>query len=79
MGEILTREKETTDSRRRIVSFSSEKPYNRWFGPEILDHGGNGPNLSRLNAVGVVLFNHDPDQVLGKILRSEERRVGKEC
>ncbi len=70
MGEILTREKETTDSRRRIVSFSSEKPYNRWFGPEILDHGGNGPNLSRLNAVGVVLFNHDPDQVLGKILRA---------
>lgn len=38
MGEILIRQEEGQDSRRRTVSFSSETPYRRYFGMEILDH-----------------------------------------
>ena len=37
---------------------------------EILDHAGGAVDLSRLNTVGVVLFNHDTDAVLGKVIRA---------
>lgn len=37
---------------------------------EILDHAGGAVNLSRLNSVGVVLFNHDADKVVGKVIRA---------
>ena len=70
MGQILFRENEDKDSRRRIISFSSETPYTRWFGVEILDHAEGAVDLSRLNAVGVVLFNHDVDKVVGKVIRA---------
>lgn len=73
MGTILVRETnspEATDSRRRTISFSSEEPYRRYFGMEILDHGQDAVDLSRLNTVGVVLFNHDTDNVVGKVIRA---------
>ncbi len=70
MGQILFRENEDKDSRRRIISFSSETPYTRWFGVEILDHAEGAVDLSRLNQVGVLLFNHDTDEVLGKVVRA---------
>ena len=37
---------------------------------EILDHAGGAVDLSRLNTVGVVLFNHNPDKVVGKVIRA---------
>lgn len=55
---------------RRTISFSSEEPYRRWFGMEILDHAENALDLSRLNDVGVLLFNHDTDKVMGKVIRA---------
>ena len=58
------------NSRRFIVSFSSEEPYMRWFGLEILSHDPDAVDLSRLNEIGVVLFNHNVGQVCGKILRA---------
>lgn len=61
---------EETESRKRILSFSSETPYRRYFGMEILDHDSGAADLGRLNASGVLLFNHDVDQVLGKVLRA---------
>lgn len=64
------RAEETESSRRRILSFSSETPYRRYFGMEILDHGEGAVDLERLNGAGVLLFNHDVDQVLGKVLRA---------
>lgn len=70
MGQILFRENEDKDSRRRIISFSSETPYTRWFGVEILDHADGAVDLARLNQVGVLLFNHDTDVVLGKVIRA---------
>lgn len=58
------------DSRRRTISFSSEEPYRRWWGAEILDHSLEAVNLTRLNEVGVLLFNHDTDKVIGKVIRA---------
>ena len=68
------------NERKFILSFSSEEPYERWFGPEILDHSDGAVDLTRLNEIGVLLFNHDTDQVVGKILRAwiEDRRGNAE-
>ena len=49
------------------LSFSSEEQYMRYFGNEILDHSDGACDLSRLNEIGVVLFNHNRDKVIGKI------------
>lgn len=68
MGEILIRQEEGQDSRRRTVSFSSETPYRRYFGMEILDHAEGAVDLGRLNSVGVLLFNHDVDRVVGRVV-----------
>lgn len=37
------------------------------FGPEILCHDAECVDLSRLNDIGVLLFNHDRDNVIGRI------------
>ncbi len=55
------------NERRFELSFSSEEPYTRWYGVEILDHSGGCVDLSRLETIGVVLFNHKTDRVLGKV------------
>lgn len=70
MGEILIRQEEGQDSRRRTISFSSEAPYRRYFGMEILDHAEGAVDLGRLNTVGVLLFNHDVDRVVGRVIRA---------
>jgi phage head maturation protease len=49
------------------LSFSSEEPYERFFGPEILDHSEGAVNLDRLNSIGCVLFNHDRDEIAARI------------
>ena len=57
-----------TDSRTVELSFSSETPYGRWFGDEILCHDEECINLDRFNdGLGTVLFNHDRDAVVGHI------------
>ena len=56
------------NERKFELSFSSEEPYMRWFGPEILDHTEGCVDLTRLQEIGVVLFNHDRNQVIGKVL-----------
>lgn len=58
---------DTENSNVFELSFSSEEPYMRYFGNEILDHADGACDLSRLNEIGVVLFNHDRDKVIGKI------------
>lgn len=49
------------------LTFSSETPYERWFGPEILDHSEGSVDLTRLQEIGVLLFNHDADKPIGKV------------
>jgi phage head maturation protease len=70
MGQIMARKDESQNSRRRTVSFSSETPYRRYFGMEILDHAEGAVDLERLNSVGVLLFNHDTDKVVGRVIRA---------
>lgn len=58
------------NERKFILSFSSEEPYERWWGVEILSHAEGAIDLTRLNSIGCVLFNHDRDRVLGKVHRA---------
>lgn len=55
--------------RKVELSFSSEVPYSRCWGVEILDHADGAVDLTRLNEIGCVLFNHKRDVVIGKITR----------
>ncbi len=55
------------NERRFELSFSSEEPYTRWYGVEILDHSAGCVNLERLQSIGVLLFNHNTNKVLGKV------------
>lgn len=48
-------------------SFSSETPVARYFGDEVLSHDPGSVNLDRLNDGAPVLFNHDPDRVIGVV------------
>ncbi len=61
---------EEGEGRKVTLSFSSEEPYERIFGPEILDHSEGAVDLSRLNSIGCVLYNHNRDKVIGKITRA---------
>ena len=67
-GQIRAVEGEE-NSRKFTLSFSSEEPYMRWFGNEILDHAEEAVDLTRLSEMGVVLYNHKRDDVIGKITR----------
>ncbi len=57
------------NERKFILSFSSEEPYERSWGREILDHSPDAVDLTRLGSIGVLLYNHDRDKVLGKVNR----------
>lgn len=58
------------NERKFTLSFSSEEPYDRWFGREILDHAEGAVDMKRVNDIGCVLFNHNRNQVIGKIVRA---------
>ena len=55
---------------RLTLSFSSENPVERSFGEEILSHEMESVDLTRLNDGGMLLFNHNPDIVLGRVVRA---------
>lgn len=69
-GVSITRMEGEGNERKFTLSFSSEEPYERWWGIEILDHAQGAVDLTRLNDIGVLLFNHNRDFVLGKINRA---------
>ena len=58
------------NERKFILSFSSEEPYQRWWGTEVLDHSDGAVDLTRINEIGCMLFNHNRDKVIGKINRA---------
>lgn len=58
------------NERKFRLSFSSEEPYERWFGTEILEHKEGSVDLSRMNSIGCVLFNHNKDRVIAKVHRA---------
>ena len=58
------------ENRTFDLSFSSEEPCQQWFGVEILDHDPAAVDMSRMQDVGVLLYNHNRDKVIGTILRA---------
>lgn len=58
------------NERKFILSFSSEEPYERWYGTEILDHSDTAVDLKRIQEIGCLLFNHNRDEVIGKITKA---------
>ena len=58
------------NERKFTLSFSSEEPYERWFGMEILSHKEEAIDLTRLNSIGVLLYNHNRDKVIGKVTKA---------
>jgi HK97 family phage major capsid protein/HK97 family phage prohead protease len=73
-GQILKRAEATDfqvaeDDRTIEFPFSSEYPVARYFGDEILSHERGAADLSRLNNGAPLLFNHDPDRVIGVVER----------
>lgn len=66
--ELAARADAVNDAERTAeLTFSSETPYKRWFGPEILDHSEGSVDLTRLQEIGVLLFNHEPDHPIGRV------------
>jgi HK97 family phage major capsid protein/HK97 family phage prohead protease len=69
--ESLFRQAEvrSVDKENRTVSlaFSSEQPYMRWFGEEVLDHGAGAVKLDRLKNGAALLINHDVDDQVGVV------------
>jgi phage head maturation protease len=59
------------ETRTVWLSFSSESPVMRWWGPEILQHDAESVRMERINAVGVGLFNHDRNIILGRVVEAK--------
>lgn len=83
-GQLLQRaefaEFEVSDDDRAVeFPFSSEFPVARYYGNEILRHEDGSADLARLNDSAPLLFNHDPDRVIGVVERAwidEEKKRG---
>ena len=58
------------DERSIEFPFSSEYPVARYFGNEVLQHDVRSADLSRLNDSAPLLFNHDPNKVIGVVERA---------
>jgi HK97 family phage major capsid protein/HK97 family phage prohead protease len=74
-GQLLKRSEvadfTVSDDERSIeFPFSSEFPVARYFGNEVLSHDSRSADLSRLNDSAPLLFNHDPDRVIGVVERA---------
>lgn len=72
-------QRETLDEENRTVelSFSSEAPYQRLWGTEILSHADGAVDLSRLNGGANLLINHDWDRYVGVIESARVDSDGK--
>ena len=64
------------EARSVPASLSSEEPYDRWFGREVLDHEKSSIDLSRADSLPL-LFNHDTSAPIGVVrnLRLENKRL----
>ena len=61
------------------LAFSSEEPYDRWWGREILDHSKKSVRLSRLKSGGPLLCDHDAEDIVGVVesVRIDDDLVGR--
>ena len=72
--------REVNETERTVhVSFSSEAHVPRFWGTEVLCHDKDCVDLSRLLELGVSLFNHNRDKVIGVIKNPILNEVEKRC
>lgn len=66
-------------ARTVTLAFSSEAPYERWWGVEILDHSPQSIRLGRLTAGGPLLMDHDSRDHVGVVesVSIDPDRVGR--
>jgi HK97 family phage major capsid protein len=76
---LVTREAVNEEARTVELAFSSEAPYERWWGIEILDHTKSACDLTRLKSGGPLLCDHDTRDQVGVIesVRIDDDRVGR--
>lgn len=79
-GAADKREAPEVDEANRIVknvSVSSDEPYDRYYGTEILSHEPGAVNLKRVTSgASPLLFNHQRDALIGKV-SNPQLREGK--
>ncbi len=63
----FTRESIDLANRTVVLAFASEAPYERMFGLEILDVAAKSMRLGRLQDGAPLLWNHDPDEMVGVV------------
>jgi HK97 family phage major capsid protein len=76
----FSRDALSAETRTATLAFSSEAPYERWFGTEVLDHSPASVDLSRFDANAMpLLLDHDPSSLVGTVERIEigADRVGR--
>jgi HK97 family phage major capsid protein len=71
----LQRDDANKDERTIPIVFSSEEPGEQWFGREILDHSPGACDLSRLNAGGALLREHNRNNQTGVVV-SKSAKIG---
>ena len=62
--------KEEDEDRTLEFPFASEEPVNRVYGMEVLSMTSEAMDMSRLNDGAPLLFNHDPDRIIGVVQRA---------
>ena len=58
------------DDRTVEMTISSDAPYERYFGMEILDHREGSIDMSRISNGAPLLFNHNRDMHIGRIMEA---------
>ena len=67
------------DERTMQFPFSSEYPVARYYGNEVLSHEPGHCDMTRMSGGAPLLYNHDPDRVIGVVERgyiSEDEKRG---
>lgn len=75
----LQRDTVNVEARTVELAFSSETPYERWFGVEILSHKDGAVRLDRLKSGGALLMDHNTRDQIGVVEKVEigTGRVGR--
>ena len=64
---LVTDFRAATEERTIEFPFASEAPVERYFGMEVLSMDESAMDLSRLNDGAPLLFQHDPDKIVGVV------------
>lgn len=72
----LSREAVNAEARTVELAFSSETPYERWFGTEVLSHKAGAVRLARLQGGGALLMDHNTRDQIG-VVESVEIGTGR--